>query len=87
MTNRSTYRSATHGRYTATAPSAWAAYLINGDHSGLPERERAAADRWVKTLAWGAPVSCSDAGFVWRHDAFAQCPYGADCQTYVFYES
>lgn len=70
---------------TATAPSHWASYLINGDDSGLEPEEKAAADAWIdRHQDWGMPVSCEDAGFMWRHDAYAECPLGADCQTYTF---
>lgn len=66
------------------APSAWASYLINGDASGLLEGEKEIVDSWVKRMDCGAPVSCEDAGFFWRHDAMKECPQGADCQKYVF---
>lgn len=80
-----------------TAPSSWASYLINGDATGFdysntkddPEagdREQEACDAWVESIGLGSPVSCEDAGFMWRHDAREFCPYGADCQEYVFCE-
>lgn len=70
----------------ATAPSHWASYLINGDDSGLEIAEKSAADSWIASEGLGLPVSCDDAGFIWRHDAFGFCPLGADCQTYLFYK-
>lgn len=68
----------------ATAPSAWASYLINGDDSGIDEEDRKAADEWIADIGLGAPVSCDDAGFVRYHDAYAFCPLAADCQEYLF---
>lgn len=69
---------------TITAPSYWASYLINGDDSGLEPQEKAACDAWLAREAVGLPVSCDDAGFCHRHDAWAEAPYSADCQDYVF---
>lgn len=70
---------------TYTAPSAWASYLINGDDSGISAEDKAAADAWVESVGLGLPVSCEDAGFKWRHDAYGFMPVGADCQEYAFY--
>lgn len=67
-----------------TAPSAWASYLLNDDPSGLEDSDIAACDAWLEREGLGAPVSCEDAGFLWRHDARQECPLGADCQTYTF---
>lgn len=65
----------------ATGPSHWASYLVNGDASGIDDSERALADRFVTDCLAGLwPVDCSDAGFMWVHDAGG---LGADCQTYV----
>lgn len=70
---------------TATAPSHWASYFINGDSSSFEDdSEIAAADNFLKRLGYGTPVSCEDAGFMWRHDAHSEFPLGADCQTYSF---
>lgn len=68
---------------TATAPSHWAPYLINGDDSGLDARELLTIDAWLANSGLGMPVSCEDAGFCWHHDAM---PFAlaADCQTYTF---
>lgn len=68
---------------TATAPSAWASYLINGDASGLEPAELAAADRFVEEVLGALPVDCADEGFRHFHDATAFAPYSADCQTYT----
>jgi hypothetical protein len=67
---------------TGTAPSDWASYLINGDDSGLDVSEKALADRFVEFLG-DFPVSCADAGFMWRHDASRFGVLGADCQEYT----
>lgn len=69
---------------SATAPSHWAPYLINGDDSGMAPEDKAQADAFVRRLDCGLPVSCDDAGFLWRHDARNECDLGADCQTYAF---
>jgi len=68
---------------TATAPSSWASYLINGDASGLDDGEEAAADAWIDSLGWGAPTGCEDAGFIAYHDAH-QFALASDCQVYSF---
>lgn len=70
----------------ATAPSAWASYLINGDDSGIEEGERREADAFVAFVAAGAPVGCEDAGFMWYSNArdWGCTSTGADCQTYSF---
>lgn len=69
---------------TITAPSHWASYLINGDASGIEPEDVAACDAWIAREGVGLPVSCDDAGFRWRHDAYAECPLGSDCQDYIF---
>ena len=70
---------------THTAPSAWASYLINGDDSGIDAADKAAADAWLESLNLGAPVDCTDAGFMGHHDAYNVCPLAADCQSYAFH--
>lgn len=70
---------------TATAPSAWASYLISGDESGLASGETAIIDEWLTATSGGlSPIGCEDAGFIQWHDAFAVFPYDSDCQTYTF---
>ncbi len=68
---------------TATAPSHWASYLINGDATGLDEGEDKLVDQWVESLGWGSPCGCEDAGFISWHDA-RQFALPADCQVYEF---
>jgi hypothetical protein len=67
-----------------TAPSIWASYLINGDESSLRATDKAQCDAWVESLGYGPPVDARDAGFIHHHDAYAECPLGADCQRYTF---
>jgi hypothetical protein len=69
--------------FTATAPSYWASYLINGDASGLEYPEIAQADAFLARQG-GYVVSCEDYGFCTRHDAWWECPYAVDCQEYTF---
>lgn len=66
-----------------TAPSAWASYLINGDATGIDDREQEEADAMVAHIGLGSPTDCDDAGFVSNPDYGA---YGGDCQTYTFYD-
>lgn len=69
------------------APSAWASYLINGDASGIDSSEKHAAHTFVNRIGCGFPVDANDAGFVRVHDAWAECPLSADCQTYTFHNT
>ena len=77
---------------TLTAPSHWASYLINGEQGDLHESELDRIISWLESQGMYDkrnqsgpiyPVSCEDAGFMWRHDAinFASA---SDCQTYTF---
>lgn len=71
---------------SATAPSHWASYLVNGDGSGLEPDEADAAEKFVDTCLRGImPVSCVDAGFIAFHSARSAgvVDYAADCQTYI----
>jgi hypothetical protein len=68
---------------TATAPSYWAGYLINGDASGLTPAERRQADAFKDWLG-ADPIDCADAGFMWSHDAMRVCgAMAGDCQEYT----
>jgi len=69
--------------FTATAPSAWASFLINGDASGIEADELRAAQEFADWNG-GTPVSCEDAGFIKYHDAYDFVGLAADCQTYTF---
>ena len=67
---------------TATAPSHWAPYLVNGDDSGMESYEAREADAFAAWLG-GSIVSCEDAGFLRHHDAQQFGTLAADCQTYT----
>lgn len=68
----------------ATAPSHWAAYLINGDGSSLDGKEQKTANLFVSVcLSGNWPVACEDAGFMRAHDATQFGVLASDCQTYV----
>jgi len=68
----------------AAAPSHWAGYLINGDATGISADEAALAEAWIAREGLGLPTGCEDAGFMRFHDAWAECPFAADCQDYTF---
>jgi hypothetical protein len=67
---------------TATAPSYWAPYFINGDSSGMEDNEIAQADAFADWLG-GSIVACEDAGFMHWHDARQFGVLASDCQTYT----
>jgi hypothetical protein len=67
---------------TATAPSHWASYFINGDDSGMDDFETAQADAFADWLG-GNIGDCEDAGFIHHHDARSFGALAADCQTYT----
>lgn len=68
---------------TATAPSHWASYFINGDASGMAAAERIQADAFAEWLG-GSIVTCEDAGFMRSHDAMRVCgALASDCQIYT----
>lgn len=63
---------------TATAPSYWASYLVNGDHSGLSHDEKMHADMWLyRNRPWYVvDVVRDDNGeayedrFTWSYDLY-----------------
>jgi len=67
---------------TATAPSYWACYFINGDYSGMDDAEIVQADAFADWLG-GHIVDCEDAGFITWHDARQFGALASDCQTYT----
>lgn len=71
---------------TVTAPSHWASALINLDYSGLEKEEIGQINTFLaeQGLSFSDCLNCKHVGFLWGHDAFAQCPLGADCQEYTF---
>ena len=66
---------------TGIGRAAWAAYLINGDDSGLEESERLEADSFVAWLG-GLPVDCSAESFFARPDGLPGALPG-DCLEYT----
>jgi hypothetical protein len=54
------------GTTQETGQAYWASYFVNGDASGLDDREIAEADAWLRSCQPGTPgqhaeiVSCSD---------------------------
>lgn len=75
--------------YTYRAPSHWASYLVNGDHSGLSDAEKSQADRMIlevtKDIGNGHCVDCEEEGFSWRHDfQHIAGRLGGDVSTYTF---
>lgn len=71
---------------TATGPNAWAPYLVNGDASGLEGDEIAAADEFVTFIGAGAPVDCTERGFMAYSNArdWGMIHCAADCCEYTF---
>ena len=69
-----------------TAPSHWASAIVNCDYSGMTKDEISQLNTWLarEGLSFADCLSCEDAGFHWRHDAYAVTKTGADCQTYTF---
>jgi hypothetical protein len=67
---------------TATAPSYWGSYLINGDSSGIDEHDVTQADAFASWLG-GNIVDCEDHGFLHWHDARQFGVLAADCATYT----
>ena len=67
---------------TATAPSHWAVYFINGDATGMEDEDIAQADAFADCLG-GHIVDCEDAGFIHWHDARQFGVLASDCQTYT----
>ena len=68
---------------TSTAPAYWASYVINGDSSGMEDKEIAACDAWLATLAGWYCVGCDDESEIRRYNdatGFILC----DVLTYHF---
>ena len=58
---------------TVAGSAYWASYLINGDASGIEDRDIALADAWLASLPEGAHVvSCDD-------EAYFSWSYGTTC--------
>lgn len=71
------------GTFEATAPAAWASYLVNGDGSCLGPNDKRQADDFVRRQG-GSVVSCKDAGYLSHHDARREFPLAAECMKYHF---
>lgn len=69
-----------------TAPACWASYLLNGDASGLDDKEQAQADRFIEWVDLGWPVDCGEPGFRHSCDAPGVCLAGDMCE-YTFLET
>lgn len=78
---------------TATGAAAWASYLINGDASGLEQREIELCDAWAEKLpGYVVDVERDESGeaaepfFTWSYDLHTgdDCR-GGDCLTYVIH--
>lgn len=53
-----------------TLPAHWAPYLINGDATGLSDKEQHQIDIFLASRNLLAPVSCSDESwFAYRNDS------------------
>jgi hypothetical protein len=58
-------------------PMYWASYLINGDASGLFDKEQEEIERFLSRKGLGACLDCSEEPeFLWSQ--------GADCLTFTF---
>jgi hypothetical protein len=56
---------------TITGAACWASYLINGDASGLTDREIALADQWLDSNEALDVVDCADEShFTWNYDLY-----------------
>lgn len=64
-------------------PACWASYLINGDASGISEREKREADQFLDANDLDPPVSCSEnSWFSWSNDANTK---GGDVMHFTFH--
>lgn len=81
---------------TATAPSYWASYLVNGDASGLDPAEKVHAEHWLALRAPWRVVDVArdddgeaiEARFTWHYglyDTLADCS-GGDVLDYVMHK-
>ncbi|USM11457.1 hypothetical protein vBCbaSRXM_12 [Citromicrobium phage vB_CbaS-RXM] len=75
----------------------WASYLVNGDDSGLDEREKRLADKWADSLdpAYVVDVKRDESGeaeepwFSWKygwHTGDSQSE-GGNCLTYITHQT
>lgn len=65
-----------------TLPEYWASYLINGDFSGLEDKEQEEIDAFLKNENLGHCMTCSEESeFKWKNDANS---LGGNCLVYIF---
>ena len=70
---------------TFTLPEYWASYLINGDHSGLDEKEKKEVDKF---LAENPRLSCVDSSEeAWYQSRNDWGTIGGNVVEYTFLES
>lgn len=67
---------------SATAPSHWASFLINGTTNSLDAVEKEQALRFVEWLG-GWPVSCEYVGFERNHAGVQFGALSSDCCSYT----
>ena len=68
---------------TYVLPAFWASYLVNGDPSGMTDREIEACDAYVSKI----PGHCVDVGesyFSWSFDLHGGDAKGGDLADFVF---
>lgn len=71
---------------TATAPSHWASFLVNGDASGMESEDLIACMKWLESMAPWYVVGCEDdEHFSKWHDATCFA-LAATCCTYIFHK-
>lgn len=78
---------------TATAPAYWTSYLVNGDASGLDDREKALADEWIANQApwYVVDVKRNEEGeaeesrFTWSYSLYGGDAKGGDVCDYVLH--
>lgn len=72
---------------TYDLPSYWASYFVNGDATGLDDKEQQAADDWWSATFGDDQVSCCDVAeeswFTKYHDA-SQHALAGDVTTFTF---
>lgn len=71
----------------ATAPAAWASYLVNGDASGLEPDELSAADAWCARLApWYVVDAVEDSNrFSWSYRLHGGTAEGGTVCDYILH--
>lgn len=65
---------------TYTLPAYWASYLINGDHSGLSDEDKAECDAFMEKEGNPNIVDCGEQYFSWHNEA---TDLGGDVREYT----